>query len=146
MPGCSHNLISFRRLIHDGYDVEYIPSENVFCATRENQCVVFAESASGLYTSNVEVRQTHAASPAVVTKQTQERAEKVLELEKSLGYPSDATLKRMLDGNIILDCPLTSKDVDQARSTKGVTNESYASKVTAPVANASRIHRKERAR
>ena len=52
-----------------------------------------------------------AANKRMYTKKCQKRAEKVQELEAMLAYPSARNLRRALEANVILNCPVTSSDV-----------------------------------
>ncbi len=52
-----------------------------------------------------------AAKKRMYTKIYQKRAEKGKELEAMLGYPSTRNLRRALEVNVILNCPVTSSDV-----------------------------------
>jgi len=71
-----------------------------------------------------------AANKRMYTKKSQKRAKKVQELEAMLAYPSTRNLRKALEGNVILNCPVTSSDVLTALRIYGPNPEALVGKTT----------------
>ena len=70
------------------------------------------------------------ANKRMYTKKCQKRAEKVQELEAMLAYPSTRNLRRALETNVILNCPVASSDVLATLRIYGPNPEAIVGKIT----------------
>ena len=70
------------------------------------------------------------ANKRMYTKKCQKRAEQAKELEAMLAYPSTRNLRRVLETNVISNCPVTSSDVLTAFQIYGPNPEALVGKTT----------------
>ena len=110
LPGGNINILSCSKLVSDGFNVEMDCVNNKFVVRQDHENAWdFLRNRNGLYSmelmvGGIGVVEEDAGAAENISEAQQERSKKVLELQASLGYPSDSYFSRALEHGVIAGC------------------------------------------
>ena len=128
VPDCPANLISFARA-REFFTVDY---DDLFILTSKTgpKRYIFRGVPPGLYVCNLDEAAAYAHPAVIFSKNERDRAGAARDFHNSMGHPSDLVLRRTVDGNMINNCPITSKDINNAVQVFGPCPHCVMAKMT----------------
>jgi len=128
LAGAPMNIVSQSQCIADGCSVKYDAATDSFEVSKDSQVMKFTKNNRGLYScciSDVALSSEH-IGPI--------HKAKLLEcgkLDKSLGFPGDDAMIKVINGGGIIDLPITAEDYRIYRKESGASIDAFKGKATA---------------
>ena len=128
LPEADISLLSYSKLARDGFDITYDKQHHLFNLHKGDHFIgSFHLTSSGIYVSDIYKIDAYpkgyfytcAIDIESMSKTDKSRIERVHHLHNCLAHPRDELLKIMLDNNLIINCDLTSHDVDNWKAVHG---------------------------
>jgi hypothetical protein len=128
LVGAPMNIVSQSQCIADGCSVKYDAATDSFEVSKDSQTMRFTKNNRGLYSCSI-------TDVALATEHIGPiHKSKLLDcakLEKSLGFPGDDAMIKVINGGGIINLPITAEDYRIYRMESGASIDAFKGKATA---------------